>query len=251
MKHLAQSVAIGAELVADVPNVPSYRSALAASQLDLADVLLALNRPADAQEQCRQAMGHLAPLVTAHPDSGEYRDLLALCHIYLGNLRTEAGHKDDAAEHYREAFKLIEDLVAKRPKNSGHALCLAWNLATCLDAKFCDPDRAVQVSKQVVKMKPELGGAWSTLGVCQYRAGEWKAAVESLERTMKLKHGGDSRDWRFLAMAHRQLGHADEARRYYDQAIQRTPSDASLQRFRAEAAGVLGLSAPPRPPTKK
>jgi len=247
-KHLAQSATIMAELVADVPNVPYYRSVLAGSQLDLGDVLLASNRPADAEEQCRQAMGHLTPLVAAHPDSGEYRERLALCHIALGNLRTDAGHQDDAAEHYREAFKLIEDLVAKRSKDPWYALCLAWNLGTCLDPKFRDPDRAVQIGKQVVKMKPELGYAWSTLGVVHYRAGDWKAAVEALEQAMKLKHDGASRDWLFLAMAHWQLGRAGEARRYYDRAVQRMPSAAAFQRFRAEAATLLGLSEPPAPP---
>jgi hypothetical protein len=68
---------------------------------------------------------------------------------------------------------------------------------------------------------------------------------------MEITKGGDTRDWLFLAMAHGQLGHADEARRYYDRAAQGMPSQASLQRFRAEAAALLGIDkeqkAPDRP----
>ena len=58
---------------------------------------------------------------------------------------------------------------------------------------------------------------------------------------MKRKHGGDSEDWIFLAMAHWKLGQKTEARRYYDRAVQRMPIQASLQRFRAEAAALLGI----------
>ena len=63
---------------------------------------------------------------------------------------------------------------------------------------------------------------------------------------MMLAKGATSFDWFFLAMAHDQLGHHDEARKLYDQAVVWMDANASdneeLRRFRAEAEDVLKLA---------
>jgi hypothetical protein len=63
-----------------------------------------------------------------------------------------------------------------------------------------------------------------------------------------LRGGGDSADFFFLAMAHWQLGHRDEARKWYVKAIEwmdnYLPGDKALRRFRAEAAELLGIAEP-------
>ena len=56
--------------------------------------------------------------------------------------------------------------------------------------------------------------------MAHYRAGDWKAAIAALDKSMQLRKGGDSFDWFFLAMAHWQLGNKDEARKWYDQAVE-------------------------------
>ena len=70
-------------------------------------------------------------------------------------------------------------------------------------------------------------------------AGDWKAAIAALEKSMELRKGGDSNDWFFLAMAHWQLGEKDKAREWYDRAVQwmdkNQPKNEELRRFRAEA----------------
>ena len=61
---------------------------------------------------------------------------------------------------------------------------------------------------------------------------------------------GDGFDWVFLAMAHWQLGHKNEARKWYDQAIawtQKHPPNDELSRFRAEATELLDLKNPALP----
>jgi tetratricopeptide (TPR) repeat protein len=88
------------------------------------------------------------------------------------------------------------------------------------------------------------------LGVARYRAGHWKAAVQALEQSQKLREGGDAFDWLFLAMAHQKLGDADQARKCYTQAVQwlennpqalAHPRQAEeFARFRQEAEEVLG-----------
>ena len=77
--------------------------------------------------------------------------------------------------------------------------------------------------------------------------------IDALQKSMKLQ-GENSFDFFFLAMAHWQLGHEDEARTWYDQAVEwmqkNKPDDAELRRFRAEAEELLRVPvAAPKPET--
>jgi tetratricopeptide (TPR) repeat protein len=128
---------------------------------------------------------------------------------------------------------------------------LAWLLATDLEPQKRDPDRAVKLARKAVEMDPETGAWWNTLAIAQYRSGEWNAAIETLNKSQKMRGGGDAYDWFFLAMAHAQLGHKQESREWYDKAVEwmeeSRPTDVELVRFRAEGAGLLG---PPSPTDK-
>ena len=82
------------------------------------------------------------------------------------------------------------------------------------------PSRAVALARKAVELEPKNWAYRNTLGAAQYRAGDWKAAIAALEKSMELRKGGDSNDWFFLAMAHWQLGEKDKAREWYDRAVQ-------------------------------
>ena len=60
---------------------------------------------------------------------------------------------------------------------------------------------------------------------------------------MKLRSGGNSEDWFFLAMALWQLGDRDEARTRFNEAVvwmeENRPRDVELRRFAAEADALL------------
>ena len=60
----------------------------------------------------------------------------------------------------------------------------------------------VELAQQAVESAPQDGMVWRTLGAAHYRASNWKAAVDALNKSMDLRQGGDSIDWLFLAMAH-------------------------------------------------
>jgi Flp pilus assembly protein TadD len=124
---------------------------------------------------------------------------------------------------------------------------LAWFLATCPDSKFRDPSRAVVLAKSAVELAPKAPGHWNTLGVSQYRNGDWKAAIEALEKSEAMapeKHLAFNAF--FLAMAHWQLRDKPQARSWFDKAIpwmeKNQPKDEELIRFRAEAAALLEVN---------
>src|SRR5262249_460764 len=108
-----------------------------------------------------------------------------------------------------------------------------------------DPRRAVELAKKAVELAPKEGTFWNTLGAAQNRAGNWKAAIEGLNKSMDLRHGGDSFDWFFLAMVHWQLGAKDESRKWYDKAVEWMDKNAKdsedLRRFRTEAEELLEI----------
>src|SRR5262249_14075756 len=101
------------------------------------------------------------------------------------------------------------------------------------------------VAKKAVELGPAHPDYLNTLGVAHYRAGDWKAAIAALEKSMELRKGGDSNDWFFLAMAHWQLGEKDKAREWYHRAVQwmekNQPTDAYLGRSGAEAGELWEL----------
>src|SRR5262249_15890334 len=79
---------------------------------------------------------------------------------------------------------------------------VAWEMILPSNVNPSIAQRAVELARRAVEEAPKAGLIWNTLGVAHYRAGDWKAAVETLEKSMSLRQGGDSFDWFFLAMAH-------------------------------------------------
>jgi serine/threonine protein kinase len=122
---------------------------------------------------------------------------------------------------------------------------LVWDLVTLPDPSQIDTQVCVRATQEAVELIPTSAAIQNTLGVALYRAGDWRAAVEALTKSMQLRKAGDSFDWFFLAMAHWQLGHQDQARIWYDRAVawmdtNRTTDD-QLRRFRAEASALFGV----------
>jgi uncharacterized protein HemY len=93
---------------------------------------------------------------------------------------------------------------------------------------------------------------WNTVGTARYRNGQWKAAIQALEKSMELQ-GDNGFDGFFLAMSHWQLDDKEAARKWYEQAVawmdKNPPSNGQLRRFRAEAEELLKITGE-KPTTK-
>uniref|UniRef100_A0A7C2NZ04 Serine/threonine protein kinase n=1 Tax=Schlesneria paludicola TaxID=360056 RepID=A0A7C2NZ04_9PLAN len=132
----------------------------------------------------------------------------------------------------------------RQPRGAHELNNLAWLLATHPIIELRDPSRAVELARQANRDEPNRGHYLNTLGVAQYRTGDWSSAVQSLEASQQLlRSEGRALNLFFLAMAHWQLGEQDladlqmrEAAAWMDD---HAPDDAQLQRFRNEAAELV------------
>jgi serine/threonine protein kinase/Flp pilus assembly protein TadD len=181
--------------------------------------------------------------IAAHRKAIELDPKKADSYYNLGIALRDQKKLDEAVLAYRKAIEL-DPKDADAHSNLGKVLNdLAWTLATDPAPARRDPGRAVSAAREAVEMNPQERNHHNTLGVALYRAGHWKEAVATLEKSMALSKGGDSFDWFFLAMAHWQLGDHEKARTWYGQAArwmdQNQPQDEELRRFRAEAAELL------------
>ncbi len=212
---------------------------LAWKYMNLANMLKKRQRLDEAEAAYRHSLALCEKLDADFPADEIYQNWIAWNYQSLALLLTASGRPEEAENFYRR-------LLEVKPKNALAHNGLAWMLATSPDPKFRDGKRAVELAKKAVELDPKHGYYWNTLGVAHYRAGEWKDAIDALKKSEELLKGEMfSFDAFFLAMAHWQLDEKDEARKWYDQAVEwmekNKPQGDELKRFRAEATELLGL----------
>ncbi len=157
------------------------------------------------------------------------------------------GHCAEAVKRYEEVLPLQRQVLAPgHPARLQAMNDLAWLLATASDVPCRNPQRAVELAKEVVEYAPRRGDWWNTLGAAYYRADDWKNAVTALEKSLELSPKESVADnGFFLAMAHWRLGGKEQARQWYGKAAawmeKNRSTDGELLQFRAEAATLLGL----------
>ncbi len=228
--------------MAEFPDIPIYRWQLLDALTALFKLLQAPDRCDAAKQISQQMLMQEEKLAADFPDSTENRQRLAGHRVAVGRVLLSAGHEREAIEEYHRALKI-------HPDSDTVLNDLAWILVTCQDTSLRDPKQALLLASRAVELVPRVGMYWNTLGVVQYRNGDFQAAVASLQKAMSLRSGGNPNDWFFLAMANWQLGARAEARRWYDPAVARINQDKSpnesLQRIRAEAEALLGVPGKP------
>jgi WD40 repeat protein len=123
----------------------------------------------------------------------------------------------------------------------------AWLLVTGPGQKR-DPARALKLIEQALQDDPDEPFYLNTLGVAQYRNGQYKQALATLEKSLVASKGkSDAFDLFFLAMCHAKLSDPGRAKACFDRAVTwwdgRTglPAQwvAELNAFRAEAQACL------------
>jgi Flp pilus assembly protein TadD len=125
-------------------------------------------------------------------------------------------------------------------------------LVNCPDPQLRDLEEGLRLARHASTETPENATYLATLGMAHYRAGNPKAAVETLSRAVELRDGEPTaRDWLLLAMAQGKTGQTDEALRNFRRGQQwmdtNCPEHVELQRIRQEAESVIGLPNPSAP----
>jgi tetratricopeptide (TPR) repeat protein len=192
------------------------------------------------------ALGRDEQAVASFSKTIDLKPMFAPAWISRGNAHERLGQWGKAIDDHGQVIKLA-------PKDPAAHNKLAWLLTTCPPPGLRDARRAVELAQKAVALDPKDADIRNTLGAAHYRAGEWQAALAALLKAVELRQGTgrmDSSDLFFLAMADWQNGKKDRARQWYDQAClwlakhPHQPSDEDAgQRFRAEAAALLGVSA--------
>src|SRR5262249_43847329 len=123
----------------------------------------------------------------------------------------------------------------------------AWRLVTGPENPLY-PAQALKLIQEAVKQQPNNATFLNTLGVAQYRNGQYKDATATLEKSLAKGNGQfDAFDLFFLAMCHHRLGDPVEARDCFDRAVKwwREQKDLSAQHaeelkaFQTEAEALL------------
>ncbi len=183
------------------------------------------------QGKLEKAIAELREVLTLAAFDGVY-----MVHTKLGNALSKQGKLEAAINEYREAIRL-------KPDDPKALNSFAWFLAASPDPKVLDPAQAIEFATKAVQLSPANGYYLNTLGIAQYRNGNWKVAIECLEKSIKLEKGLLCASGFFLAMAHWQLDEKSEARTWYDQSdewmAKNEPDDQELLRFRVEATELL------------
>jgi serine/threonine protein kinase/tetratricopeptide (TPR) repeat protein len=186
------------------------------------------------------AHGKLAEAETEYRQMAQFQPANAYAPYFLATILARE-------EKWAAAIAAYKDAIRLRPDDLRFHLDLARLLTTCPEPQLRDPPRALAAARKAVELAPNSEPAGQVLGWAQYRAGNWKASIEALEKgnNSQRPSGGDARQWFFLAMAHGQLGETEEARKWYDKACQwqgqYDPYDVDVQRIQGEAAVLLGM----------
>ncbi|MGD0039111.1 MAG: protein kinase [Isosphaeraceae bacterium] len=170
------------------------------------------------------------------------------------HLRASRGRALQSLKQYESAVHDLEAALARDPQQpfarESLALCCnnrAWELAASPES-ILDPQRALVLARRAIELSPGQAMYLNTLGVAQYRSGQYAEAITTLERSLAAGAGqSDAYNLFFLAMAHHRLGHADQARACFDRAVRWLRAQKSLleqdtkelTEFRTEATAVL------------
>jgi WD40 repeat protein/Flp pilus assembly protein TadD len=185
-----------------------------------------------------EAVADFTAALTRYPPSARLYELRAASQEALG--------KPELARADRER---AVNLGGKSPTALNNE---AWGLVTGPPGQR-NPARALELIQEAIKQQPGDTTFLNTLGVVQYRGGQYKEAVSTLEKSLAAGRGQfDAFDLFFLAMCHAKLDDAAKARDCFDRAVKWTEAQKNLpskhveelNAFRGEAETVLKSAEP-------
>jgi Flp pilus assembly protein TadD len=127
----------------------------------------------------------------------------------------------------------------------------AWTLVQLPNHPEADSRRGLRLAEAATRIEPDNGVFLNTLGVAQYRAGQYQKARATLTRSNQLNGSREPSDLAFLAMTHQRLDQVEAARATLERLreVMKVPDRARIgenQEFLREAESVI-LKSPELP----
>jgi tetratricopeptide (TPR) repeat protein len=180
------------------------------------------------QEQWEGALSDFSRAIELAPDNA--RAWIWRGGVYWRMKRMEAASQD------------LAHAVAMRPDDA-NTLSLRGRLFFDLG----EWANALDDYSRAVELEPDEEWHWWNLGSAHYRAGDYRSAIEALEKEIGFAGESFADSAIYLAMAHWQLGDKEIAREWYQKVVDRMTNDVartpSLLRLRAEADALMGNGA--------
>ena len=228
-----------------------YREGEAISFSHLGQILHQLGEHTAATEAYQKAIEALDELIQLDAEIPSYRNAKGFACNHFGALLREIGETAEAKTAFGRAEEAWEYLATETPAPE-YLHNLAWFRVNCADPEFRDPRQAVELASRAREEAPQNAAYCNTLAAAYFRAADGPLSVQTIREAMRLRQGGNARDWFFLAMAQWQLGQVEEAEKSYNQACQwmqeNRPGNLELKRIRREAAELTKVPEESRPP---
>jgi Flp pilus assembly protein TadD len=130
----------------------------------------------------------------------------------------DAVHADRSLNpEVRAAALALAETWTESPNDLNNA---AWGLIKLSNRPDADYRRGLRLAETACQLMPHIGHLLNTLGVAQYRVGQFEKALATLTRSNQLSGNREPADLAFLAMTQHRLSQPEAAR-------------ATLQRLRA------------------
>jgi tetratricopeptide (TPR) repeat protein len=206
-------------------------------------------------KQWDKAMADYSKAIELDPNNANAHYRRALAHLGMGDTEGYRNRCAQMLEHFGQT------------QEAATAHWAAWTCALAIDAAE-DFNHVVELAEFALE-EDKTDQNLTALGAILYRAGRFDEAVQRLSgMASKWEQGEElptqtspAYTWFFLAMAHHQLGNADESQRYFELAAERAEEEMAgdagwnrrltLQLLRAEAESLLGVSQKNSPDEKE
>jgi tetratricopeptide (TPR) repeat protein len=253
-----EAIAAWEEVLPHATN-PEYRKGavarLAHAYLLLGELQQKQGKRAEAEASVRKGIEYGEQAVALDPDRPLPKHNLELARQTLDGLREQALQEELArlsrAERFADALELLQrgideqeeqarsgqDRAAAMRRLAARLDRLAWFLAHCPDARVRDTAAAVRRARRAAELQPEVGDYWYTLATAQYRNGDWRDSLASLEKVKAREGAFDASAWLLAAMGRQRLGQREEARA----ALRQAGEWVEEQQRKAEGNALLRL----------
>jgi WD40 repeat protein/tetratricopeptide (TPR) repeat protein len=180
-----------------------------------------------------EAIADLTAILATYPLQVTLYERRADCYEALGQ-------QEKAAADRKKALKL----GANDPTRLNSQ---AWRLVAGPVGER-NPVQALALIRKALEREPDNASFLNTLGVAQYRNGQYTAAITTLEKSLATSQGrSDGFNLFFLAMCHARLRDTESAKECFDRAVKWVEGKkdlqaqivAELKAFRAEAEAEL------------